>query len=274
MDLHTEWLEYRSGSESLPAYLARPARVSAPLPAVLVIMEIWGPDTHIQDVACRLATSGYVAVAPDLYARGGKRPAPLAVERIEAVKAWSESVSRSVWSNRAEREAALTKLPEPQRGQIAETLGVLFDPKRPMDRYTADLRAAVEALHNHPAVRGQRVGAIGFCMGGALSALLACSEASLAADVIYYGASPTAQQAAGVRCPVLGIYGGDDARITDGVPAFAEAMRAAGKSFEYHVYPGAPHAFFNDTRGSYHVHAARDAWARTLGFFAKHLAAA
>lgn len=273
MDLHTEWVTYRSGSDPVPAYLARPARVSAPLPAVLVIQEIWGPDDHIQNVVRRLATAGYVAMAPDLYAHGGKRPAALASERIEAVKAFSESVSRSIWSNPSEREAAIGKLPEPRRQQVGETIGVLFDPKRPTDRFTADLRAGVQYLREHAAVGGHRVGAIGFCMGGALSGLLACSEPTLAADVIYYGASPSAQQVAGVRCPVLGNYGGDDARITDGVPAFADAMRAAGKSFDYRVYPGAPHAFFNDTRGSYHVDAARDAWARTLSFFARHLVA-
>ncbi len=274
MDLHTEWLEYRSGSDPVPAYLARPARVSAPLPAVVVIQEIWGPDDHILDVVRRVATAGYVAMAPDLYAHGGKRPAPLASERIEAVKAFSDSIPRPAWSSPSERDALVAKLPEPRRQQVGETLGVLFDPKRPMDRFTADLRAGVQYLRDHAAARSQRVGAIGFCMGGALSGLLACTEPSLAADVIYYGASPSAERVAGVRCPVLGIYGGDDARITGGVPAFAEAMRAAGKSFDYHVYPGAPHAFFNDTRGSYSVNAARDAWARTLAFFAGHLGGA
>lgn len=73
---------------------------------------------------------------------------------------------------------------------------------------------------------------------------------------------------------MLGLYGGDDPRITDGVPAFAEAMKLAGKSFEHHVYAGAPHAFFNDERRSYRLSPSRDAWARTLAFFAKHLAAA
>jgi carboxymethylenebutenolidase len=62
--------------------------------------------------------------------------------------------------------------------------------------------------------------------------------------------------------------------LTQGVPAFAESLRAAGKAFEYHVFPGAPHAFFNDTRSSYHVDAARQAWALTLMFCARHLAPA
>jgi carboxymethylenebutenolidase len=65
---------------------------------------------------------------------------------------------------------------------------------------------------------------------------------------------------------VAGFYGSLDARVNAGLPAFAEAMAGAGKRFEYRVYEGAAHAFFNDTRPVYHVHAARDAYARLLAF--------
>jgi carboxymethylenebutenolidase len=75
-----------------------------------------------------------------------------------------------------------------------------------------------------------------------------------------------------LACPLVGFYGGADPRITDQVPAMAAAVESAGGSFEHHVYDGAPHAFFNDTRPSYRVEAARDAWARLLGFFNRHLA--
>jgi carboxymethylenebutenolidase len=272
MKLQQEWVEYRSDGQSVPAYLAKPARVSDPLPAVVVIQEVWGVDDHIQDVVLRVSTAGYLALAPDLYARGGRRPAALAADRIEAVKAFLDSVPPSAWMNPSERDAALARLPEPQRRSIGETLGLLLSPDRPMERYTADLRAGVRYLRDHPASRGRRVGSVGFCMGGALSALLACAEPELRAAVIYYGSAPPAGQIAGIRCPLLGLYGGDDPRITQGVPAFAEALRAASKTFEYHVFPGAPHAFFNDTRSSYRVDAARQAWARTLVFFAQHLA--
>jgi carboxymethylenebutenolidase len=70
---------------------------------------------------------------------------------------------------------------------------------------------------------------------------------------------------------MLGIYGGKDRAVTEAVPAFADAMAAAGKRFDHRVYPGAPHAFFNDTRPSYRVRASRDAWARTLAFLAEQL---
>jgi len=150
----------------------------------------------------------------------------------------------AAWSNPSERDAALARSPEPQWRQVGETLGLLFSPNRPLEQYTADLRAAVQYLRGH------------------------------AAAVIFYGSAPPPERIAGVRCPILGFYGGDDPRITQGVPAFTEALHAAGKAFESHIYPGAPHAFFNDTRGSYRVDPSRDAWARTLAFFSQHLAAA
>ncbi len=68
---------------------------------------------------------------------------------------------------------------------------------------------------------------------------------------------------------MLGIYGGEDPRITESVPELKRAMKEANKSFEYHVYPGAPHAFFNDARPNYREDAARDAWRRVLDFFGK-----
>jgi carboxymethylenebutenolidase len=70
---------------------------------------------------------------------------------------------------------------------------------------------------------------------------------------------------------VLGIYGGEDPRITDGVPELEAAMKEANKSCEYHVYPGVPHAFFNDVRLNYREDAACDAWRRVLNFFEEPL---
>ncbi len=69
-----------------------------------------------------------------------------------------------------------------------------------------------------------------------------------------------------IACPVIGFYGGFDQRINAGVPAFAAAMKAAGKSFEHRIYDGVQHAFFNDTRPSYEVGAVRDSFARLLAF--------
>ena len=104
-------------------------------------------------------------------------------------------------------------------------------------------------------------------MGGAISGYLATLSPDLRAAVIFYGQNPPLERVPEVQARVLGIYGGDDHRITDAVPEFEEAMREAGKSFENHIYPGAPHAFFNDARPNYREEAARDAWRRVLAFF-------
>lgn len=274
MKLRDEWVTYDSGGAAVRAYQAWPDHGTEPLPALVVIMEIWGVDGHIQDLVRRFATAGYLACAPELYSHGGRAPEALSQDRIAAVKAFLETVPPAVWHNPAERDAAVAKLPEKQRAGLQETMGRLFDPNRPWDRYVGDLRAAVRHVQAHPRAKGTRIGSTGYCMGGALSARLACAEPALAAAAIYYGAAPPAEQIQNIRCPIVGFYGGDDPRITDGVPAFAEAMKAAGKSFEHHVYPGAPHAFFNDERRSFRLGPSRHAWARTLALFARHVAAA
>ena len=82
---------------------------------------------------------------------------------------------------------------------------------------------------------------------------------------------PAEEELLALSCPLLGFYGGDDHRITDADPTMAKTIEEIGGSFEYHIYPGAPHAFFNDTRPSFRIDAARDAWAQVLGFFAERL---
>jgi carboxymethylenebutenolidase len=108
-------------------------------------------------------------------------------------------------------------------------------------------------------------------MGGGLSALLACEEPELRAAVVFYGSSPSAEQVGRIRCPIRGFCGHDDPGIVAGLPAFDGALGEARVDHELRVYPNTPHAFFNDTRPSYRPEAARDAWARTLAFFAETL---
>jgi carboxymethylenebutenolidase len=91
----------------------------------------------------------------------------------------------------------------------------------------------------------------------------------LVGAVVCYGSAPADDKLVDLSCPVLGLYGADDHRITDGVPHVAEMAAVTAMSFEYEIYQDTPHAFFNDTRSSYRVTAARDAWARVLSFFGK-----
>ena len=268
MKLETGWIDIDTAKGSCAAYRARPAAADGPLPAVLVIQEVWGVDEHIQDLAQRLATAGYLALAPDLYSTGG-RPPELAVERLAAVKGFLETVPPAVWTDPEQREQAVSTLAGAERDRVAGTIARLFG-GRDLEEQLAPVKDAFRALKDDPECDGH-IGSVGWCMGGGLSARLAAREADLGAAVIFYGSAPLEEDIPAITCPVLGFYGADDTRITDAVPGFAEAMRRAGVAFEYHIYPGTPHAFFNDTRRSYRVDAARDAWARCLMFFAAHL---
>jgi len=266
---HTTYSRNGNGG-ALEAMMVRPAAARGALPAVIVIHEAWGVDAHIRDVAGRIAAAGYLAFVPDLYSHGGARPAELAPDRIDALKRFTDTLPPGGLGNREVRERGLEALPETERERIEESRQAVFAGMRTPERFVDDLRGAVEHLLDHPDCNGQ-IGTVGFCLGGGLGGLLACDAGDVRATVVYYGTPPPADRAGAISSPMLGMYGGKDQPITDAVPAFAAAMAAAGKAFVHRVYPGAPHAFFNDTRPSYRVRASRDAWARTLGFLAEHL---
>lgn len=266
MELHTEWVTTKRDGQSMRAFYAKAEAASkAKLPAVLVIQEIWGPDQHIQDMAERFAMSGYLAIAPDLYSRGGGNPA-MTPERIEVVKRFLDTMPPAAWGDQALRDQYIDKEPEPKAGHIRETLGMLFAP-RDNEAYMADLKCWIDYIAEQNVTD---VVSIGYCMGGQLSFLLAASDSRLKAAVCNYGTAPTADEMAKIQSPVYGFYGGTDHRITDQVPGVAETMKKLGRDFQYRIYPSAGHAFFNDSRASYDPDAARNAWAETLMFFEKH----
>ena len=122
MDLAMGWITYGTEAGPVPAYRARPAAARDPLPAVVVIQEAWGVDEHIMDVARRVATAGYLALAPDLYAAGGERPQPLRAERMEAVKRFVNSMPPGAWTDSRARQEALDRLPEPERDAVTESM--------------------------------------------------------------------------------------------------------------------------------------------------------
>jgi carboxymethylenebutenolidase len=266
MALSGQWVRYGKNEEYV-GYMAKMDRVEENLPAVIVIQEIWGVDAHIQDVTNRFAQAGYLAFAPDIYAKNGEREEDLRSERVEEVKAFLDSLPHSVWNNPAEREQALKELEEGKQTRITRTFERMFGGMQ-SSSYIEQLLATSRFLaEENTASKGQGVVSIGFCMGGALSGLLACRDEHLKGAVIFYGNAPSEQELKNINCPVFGFYGAQDKRITDQVPAFAEQMKQNGKLFEYQIYNETGHAFFNDTRASYKVEAARDAFQKVLAFF-------
>ena len=264
MSIQTTWVSY--GQEH--GFFAFPERARAPLPAVIVIQEAWGVDAHIEDVARRYAGAGYAAFAPDLYAQGGTRPEPLSRERLAKLQAFVNTMPARSWTDPEARKTALASYAEPDRNAIEESLGAMMGKVgKPAELVPKLLEAARFLRTENELTRGAKVVSVGYCLGGGLSGLLACHDPELAAAAIYYGTSPPADLIPKIACPVVGLYGGNDARVNATIPAFEEAMKAHGKRFAKHVYDGAEHAFNNDGRPSYDARAARDAFRRTLDLF-------
>ena len=140
-------------------------------------------------------------------------------------------------------------------------------------RVFGDLDGAFSYVRALDYVRLDRIGSIGFCMGGGLSLQLACRNEELAAAVVFYGRNPSPiDLVKNIRCPVLGNYAGADKGITEAdIDLLKQTLAKYGKEFDAKIYPGAPHAFFNDARETYRPDAAKDAWERTLRFFNTYL---
>jgi carboxymethylenebutenolidase len=271
MAIKGEWIRYGQGT----GYFAKPERAGGILPGVLVIQEVGGVNEHIEDVTRRFAAAGYAALAPDLFAVDGERPEALTKQRVAEAFAFAGKLPPGTMFDQVSREAALAKLPEAEARKLMETFQTAFSFAQAgrLETLMAPLSLAFRHLREErPETRGQKIGCVGFCMGGGLSALLACEEEELSGAAVFYGMAPPAEKVAKINCPVIAFYGTKDQRVSAAVPGFEAAMRAAGKSFEPHAYEGAAHAFFNDEGPAYDVRAARDSFARVLGFFAKNLA--
>ncbi len=158
-----------------------------------------------------------------------------------------------------------------------------FFSKIPDRRVLADLDAALDYLRRSNFVVADRLGIIGFCMGGTYSLMLASHNQNLAAAVVFYGRliypelgenkpnSPI-DLVRDLKCPLLGIFGEADKAVpVQHVRLLEERLKADKKDYEIKIYPDAPHGFFNDTRENYRPGPAEDAWQKVLAFFSKHL---
>ena len=245
MNIKTESIEIPlEGGGTMGGTLVRPDDGEA-RPAILVFMEIFGINAHIRDIAERLAREGYVALAPDYFHRTGP------------------GVEYEYNEEGMERGMAL--------------LGALQ-----ADEMISDVNAAIAWLEARADVQSDRIGAIGFCIGGHMAYLSAC-ETSVCCVASFYGggvaapAGPGGAQSTIGRTPkikgrILCLFGDQDGYIpSDQVEAIAAALEAAGVNHETVVYPGADHGFFCDKRESYQEAAATDAWGRVKALFAAEL---
>jgi carboxymethylenebutenolidase len=136
-----------------------------------------------------------------------------------------------------------------------------------------EIQHGIDFLQGQDYVAGEKVGVVGFCMGGGLALQTALAEDNLGAAVAFYGRPLPPDQAGQVKAPVLGLYGAADQGIpVADVETMDKAFTDAGIEHEIHIYDGAGHAFFNDTAPSYNEAAATDSWQRTLAWFQEHLA--
>ena len=213
---------------------------AGPHPAVIVLMEAFGLNAHIKDVTERLAREGYVAIAPDLFYRFGSPIVPY------------EDVPRAI-------------------GYIQK-----FDDAVLM----AELGVVIQHLKSRPEARGDRIGIIGFCVGGRIAFLTACRHpAAIKVAVPFYGGgiaadTPTApiNLADRIQCPVLCFFGEADKMIPmDQVRRLDETLKRLKKTGEVKVYKGAGHGFFCNDRASYDAPAAQNAWAIMQTWLVKYL---
>jgi carboxymethylenebutenolidase len=276
--------QYRNHSLSRRDFLARLITITGSMAATHLLLESSGlaaelvSDTESKAAKVSSATVNYPS--GDVQAGGylsmpqadGKFPAVVVIHENRGLNEHTRDVARrfaaegfvALAPDALARKSGTGSMKTPDEARAA--IGSLT-PEEAM----ADLKAALVYLNYFPQVQRGKLSSVGFCWGGARSFTLATQSELLRAAVVFYGSTPPIEQLANVRCPVLGLYGETDERITSKVPETAAAMQQAGKSFEHKIYAGAGHAFFNDTGERYNAEAAKDAWSRTLSFLRTNL---
>jgi carboxymethylenebutenolidase len=224
-------VEYAGKAGSVSGYLVRPA-TAGKYPGIIVIHANQGISDHFRDVARRLAKEGYVALVPDYLSRQGG-----------------------------------TMKVNPQ-GRGLEKIRELI----PWQLVAEDTDSGYTYLRTLSDVRGDRIGLVGFCWGGEMTFASATRVRGLRAAVVFYGRSPNPiELVKNIQAPILAHYGENDPGVNKGIPETEAAMKRYEKSYTYKIYPGAGHGFHSDGGSRYHPEAAKEAWARTLEFFRKHL---
>src|SRR5215470_4485047 len=228
-------MDIKTDTESLPtADGLMPAYLCQPVtggpyPAVIVVMEAFGLNAHIKTVAERVAREGYVTIAPDFLYRFGSPVVPY------------DDVARAIGYVQRFDDAALM----------------------------AEMGVVIQHLKSLPDVRNDRIGIVGFCVGGRIAFLTACRHpAAIKVAVSFYGGGIAADTPSApinladrIQCPVLCFFGEADRTIPmEQVRRLDETLKRLKKTAEVKVYKGASHGFFCDDRASYDAGSAQSAW--------------
>ena len=250
-----EGVGYSSGSAfdgyqglDMASYVSFPVGATA-TPAIIVCQEAFGVNGHIQKVCDRFAQEGYVAIAPALFHRG-QHPNP------KLGYGDADAPARNRYMSNLRDDELVT--------DINQTIRYL------QGAQGAYLRAV-----------GQRIGIVGFCVGGRIAYLAATSCPGLSAASVYYGGRiliPFGEGPApvdltkNINIPVMGNFGGKDTNPSPADVAKIEAeLKKNGKTYDFKSYPVAGHGFNCDERASYHEASAKDAWSRTLSWFNRYV---
>jgi len=263
-------ITYPGTKNDIQAYLVTQDSAE-PRPAVVVYHEIFGLVDHVKDVANRFAAQGYMALAPDIFSSSPELKGLLTPGNIMGAMEFMRAIPGDKRGDSGYIQRELAKLPKEKGTLFQEIMGRLFN-----DTFRSSMikeaARAVDFIDRQPFVKNGKVGVIGFCFGGTISFNVAC-ETKTAATVVFYGENPSPiEKVQNIRSPVLGIYGGEDMRINSTLDKVVAAMVNYKKDFQMKLFPGAPHAFFNDTNPvTYRKEAAEVAWDMTLSFFRRTL---
>ena len=230
---HGEYVTIRTGGADSLRAWVVYPQRSTKAPVVVVVHEIFGLSSWVRGVADQLAADGFIAVAPDLLTMKNLPDGPDSVLAPLAT-------------------AAIRTLDPAWVQKQLDAVGL----------YGMSLPSAQ-----------QKYGIVGFCWGGGVSFAHAAHAPGLGASVVYYGVAPSAADLPSVRAPVLGLYGGNDARVDATIPPADTALRALGRTYSYSIYPGAGHGFLRQQTGmdGANMAATRAAWPATIAWFRKYL---
>lgn len=230
---HGEWLDVSYEGKSIRSWIVYPERKDK-APVIIIIHEIFGLSDWIRSVADQLAKEGYIAIAPDLISGFGPNGGG------------SESVTS--------RDSVVLLI----RNLSAE------------ETYKR-LNAVRSYVLKIPSANG-KYATVGFCWGGGRSFGYACVQSDVSAAIVYYGTAPEAKELATLSAPVLGLYGGDDARVGATIEPASVEIRRLGKIYEHESYEGAGHGFLRaqSDRNGANLRATEKAWPRMLAFLRKY----